>query len=68
MTWLNTLLSPDGFLFHVVAIVSLTVLLAVGVGPASSEWAALAVLLGVSIGTGTQTLKSAANAKANPPA
>ena len=69
MTWLNTLLSPNGFLFHVVGIVALTVLLCVGVGPADTEWGALVVLLGISVGTGTQVLSSSSSTpKENPPA
>jgi hypothetical protein len=60
--WLATLLSPTGFLFHLIGIIALSVLLAVGMPSGSvyvgAEFAALLTLLGVSIGTGTQTIAS----------
>lgn len=71
MNWLNTLLSPNGFLFHLIGIVALSVLLAVGVPgiPVAALWGALATLLGVSVGTGTQVLSaSSSTTKENPPA
>jgi hypothetical protein len=69
MTWLNTLLSPNGFLFHLAGIIALTVLLAVGVTgvPASTLWGALLTLLGITVGTGTQVLVSSTKTT-NPPA
>jgi hypothetical protein len=60
LTWLNTLLSPNGFLFHLVGIVALSVLLAVGVNGVSPDflWGGLTTLLGITVGTGTVTLAS----------
>jgi hypothetical protein len=69
MTWLNTLLSPNGFLFHLAGIIALTVLLAVGTTgiPADTLWGALLTLLGITVGTGTQVLVSSPS-KTEPPA
>lgn len=50
MTWLNTLLSPNGFLWHLIGVVVLTVLIALGKGPAEAEWLLLAGLVGNAIG------------------
>lgn len=70
MTWLQQLLSPNGFLFHVVGIIALTVLLALGVPSGASyvgaEWGALLTLLGITVGTNTVT--SAATPKKETPA
>lgn len=62
MTWLTTLFSPNGFLFHLIGIVALTVLLAVGAPSGAAyvgaEWGALLTLLGITVGTGSVTLAS----------
>ena len=50
MTLIATLLSPTGFLWHLVGLIALTVLLALGVGPQTAEWALLAVIISNGIG------------------